>query len=58
MSVWLLIVTVVLVLTLILRLAMNAIKKKLRKKEEDEHPCGTCVRWCECNGVDDDCPWR
>ena len=57
MSVWLLIVTVVLVLTLILRLAMNAIKK-LRKMEEDEHPCGTCVRWSECNGVDDECPWR
>ena len=19
-------------------------------------PCDTCVRWSECNGVDDDCP--
>lgn len=23
-----------------------------------EDPCETCVRWYECNGVDDDCPLR
>lgn len=23
-----------------------------------EDPCETCVRWYECNGVDDDCPLK
>lgn len=26
-------------------------------EEEAENPCGTCVRWSECNGVDkENCP--
>ena len=28
------------------------------RQEEDNHPCGFCVRWEECNGVDEDCPRR
>lgn len=23
----------------------------------DNHPCGTCLRWWECNGVDPQCPY-
>lgn len=26
--------------------------------KKQETPCATCVRWEECNGVDDDCPMR
>lgn len=28
------------------------------RKEESEDHCDKCLRWPECNGVDDDCPWR
>lgn len=28
------------------------------RQREKEEPCETCVRWEECNGVDDDCPIR
>lgn len=28
------------------------------RQEEQEDPCASCVRWPECNGVDNDCPWR
>ena len=25
---------------------------------EQRYPCDGCLRWPECNGVDEDCPWR
>ncbi len=25
---------------------------------EKDDPCEKCLRWPECNGVDDGCPWR
>lgn len=28
------------------------------RKEEQEDCCDGCLRWPECNGVDEDCPWR
>lgn len=28
------------------------------RQEEQEDPCEKCLRWSECNGVDEDCPWR
>lgn len=28
------------------------------RQEEKEHPCDTCLRWSECNGVDEECPRR
>ena len=28
------------------------------RQEEQEDPCSWCLRWSECNGVDEDCPWR
>lgn len=27
-------------------------------EQEEEHPCDSCLRWYECNGVDEDCPLR
>lgn len=27
-------------------------------QKEYEDPCVDCLRWGECNGVDDQCPWR
>lgn len=24
----------------------------------EEDPCDTCLRWSECNGVDEECPRR
>lgn len=29
-----------------------------RCREKKEDPCVECLRWEECNGVDDGCPWR
>ena len=26
--------------------------------EDGYDPCLNCLRWGECNGVDDKCPWR
>ena len=31
---------------------------KCSREEEQRDPCVTCLRWGECNGVDEDCPWR
>ena len=28
------------------------------RQDEKEHPCETCPRWSECNGVDEQCPWK
>lgn len=30
----------------------------ISRQEEEKYPCETCVRWTECNGVDEECPWR
>ena len=27
-------------------------------RKEENNPCDSCLRWPECNGVDEDCPWR
>lgn len=27
-------------------------------RREEKDPCEFCVRWYECNGVDDECPWK
>ena len=29
-----------------------------RDKETNQSYCEVCVRWSECNGVDESCPWR
>ena len=28
------------------------------RQEEKKNPCASCVRWFECNGVDEDCPFK
>lgn len=28
------------------------------EEAERDNPCGTCLRWFECNGIDDECPLR
>lgn len=33
-------------------------KARMSQPEKKEPPCATCLRWPECNGVDDDCPMR
>lgn len=33
-------------------------KSEQEKKQAHEEPCETCVRWSECNGVDEQCPRR
>lgn len=30
----------------------------ITRKEEQQDPCDTCLRWGECNGVDEECPVR
>ena len=34
------------------------VREKLPPMEEKEDPCIECLRWGECNGVDDACPFR
>lgn len=31
---------------------------ELCKEKEQESPCESCLRWGECNGVDEECPRR
>lgn len=28
------------------------------REKDQKNPCESCLRWPECNGVDEDCPWR
>ena len=30
----------------------------LSRQDEKEDPCNSCLRWSECNGVDENCPRR
>ena len=39
------------------RVSGHCSRQEERKTERD-HPCENCARWSECNGVDDECPWR
>lgn len=34
------------------------LRKGEEKQAEKEDPCDSCLRWPECNGVDEGCPWR
>lgn len=62
---WLIFIVAVIVGTVVL-LAISTLVvmmvrflwKETGKVIEDDHPCGGCVRWSECNGVDDECPRR
>jgi hypothetical protein len=49
----------ILSLVILFIVSVDAIKDCRRNEsQEEEHPCDTCVRWGECNGVDEDCPRR
>lgn len=46
------------VMTVVTILACCKVSGDCAREEEKEHPCENCQRWSECNGVDDQCPWR
>lgn len=31
-------------------------EEEKENQAERVNPCDTCLRWFECNGIDDDCP--
>lgn len=31
-------------------------EEEKEKQAERVNPCDTCLRWFECNGIDEDCP--
>ena len=33
-------------------------RKEPEREREEEDPCATCLRWPECNGVDESCRIR
>ena len=39
-------------------LACCKVSGNCARQEEQEDPCASCLRWPECNGVDENCPWR
>ncbi len=47
-----------LVLLAALPLLMFCKPRNEHAQERQKDPCDKCVRWSECNGVDDDCPLR
>lgn len=46
------------VVIVIVVVACCKVSGKCAREEEREDPCHDCLRWDECNGVDDDCPRR
>ena len=56
--IWTLIVLALLLLTAMVVWACCKVSADCTREEEEEHPCANCLRWSECNGVDDDCPIR
>lgn len=46
------------VLVVVTVFACCKVSGECSRKEEQADPCVNCVRWSECNGVDNDCPWR
>ena len=50
-----------LILLVVLIAALVVLGKAVKgehKENPDKDYCELCVRWSECNGVDEDCPWR
>lgn len=46
------------VIILLLVCACYRVFGNCSQAEEQAHPCEGCARWSECNGVDEECPWR
>ena len=55
---WVLIVLALLWLPAVIVLACCKVSGASSRQEEKRDPCTSCLRWYECNGVDEDCPWR
>lgn len=52
------VIAVLAIFATVVLLACCKVSGDCARQEEEKHPCGTCVRWYEYNGVDDDCPRR
>lgn len=50
-------ILIAMVLVTLIVLARCKVSGDCARKEE-KNPCDSCLRWSECNGVDEDCPWR
>lgn len=55
MSILIIVVVVLIVAAL---LVCCKVSGECARQEEKKDPCDFCVRWYECNGRDEDCPWK
>lgn len=39
-------------------IAMGSMMALRHPDDVDKDYCEVCTRWSECNGVDEECPWR
>lgn len=39
-------------------LLIGSVRERKKPEWEEEDPCATCLRWPECNGVDESCRIR
>ena len=46
------------VLAMVLVMACCRVAGEDSRRVEENDPCDSCLRWGECNGVDENCPWR
>ena len=51
----LVLILLALILASLVSMRISSIRSMEREKKD---PCETCLRWEECNGVDEDCPLR
>ncbi len=50
-------IVILLVAVAIAWLASKAVRiRGDTQEDQEEDPCEKCLRWSECNGVDEDCP--
>ncbi len=54
----LLIVAVVLLAILSCCKVSSRCAREEEKRAQQASPCESCLRWAECNGVDENCPHR
>lgn len=46
------------VFALLVIMACCKVSANSSREAEQHDPCDSCLRWSECNGVDEGCPWR
>ena len=49
---------IILVVAAAALLAVTKMSGTCARHEEQEDPCEACLRWWECSGVDEACPFR